>query len=77
MKNYNGVIDQLIKGTWISESDNQQYGIPVKDIQIRESLDGQESDLISSLHSNQKLLIVSDPFTQKAMGSRIFNNIKG
>jgi len=77
MKNYNGVIDQLIKGTWISQSDNQQYGIPVKDIQIRESLDGQEADLISSLHSNQKLLIVSDPFTQKAMGSRIFNNIKG
>lgn len=76
MNNYNGVIDQLTQGTWLSPSDNKQHGIPIKNIEIKESLEGQEVDLIKSLHSNQKLLIVSDPFTYKAMGSRIFENIK-
>ena len=76
-KNYNGVIDELVNGSWISPSDNQQYGIPIKNIEISETLDGRETDLIKDLHSNQKLLIVSDPFTHKAMGSRIFKNLKG
>ena len=76
-KNYNGVIDELIAGTWKSPSDNQSYGIPIKSIEIRESLDKQESELIEKLHPNQKLLIVSDPFTHDALGSRIFKNIQG
>ena len=75
-KNYNGVIDDLVNGSWISPSDNKKYGIPIKNIEIRETLDGREYELIESLHSNQKLLVVSDPFTHKAMGSRIFNNLK-
>jgi len=77
MKNYNGVIDQLTRGIWVSPSDHQKYGIPIKSIEIKESLDGHESNLIDALHSNHKLLIVSDPFTYKAMGSRIFKNIQG
>ena len=76
-KNYNGVIDELVNGSWISPSDNQQYGIPIKNIEIRETLDGKETNLIKDLHSNQKLLVVSDPFTHTAMGSRIFKNLKG
>ena len=76
-KNYNGVIDDLVKGSWRSPSDNQLYGIPIKRIEIRDSLEGQESNLIEKLHSNQRLLVVSDPFTYKAMGSRIFKNIQG
>jgi hypothetical protein len=38
MKNYNGVIDELINGTWLSPSDQNQYGIPIKNIQILESV---------------------------------------
>lgn len=75
-KSYNGVIDDLVKGIWKSPSDNQLYGIPIKSIEIRESLEGQEAGLIEKLHSNQKLLVVSDPFTHEAMGSRIFKNIQ-
>ena len=75
-KNYNGVIDELVNGSWISQTDNKQYGIPIKNIEIRKTLDGRECDLIEGLHSNQKLLVVSDPFTHKAMGSRIFKNLK-
>ena len=75
-KNYNGVIDELVNGSWISQTDNKQYGIPIKNIEIRKTLDGRECDLIEGLHSNQKLLVISDPFTHKAMGSRIFKNLK-
>ena len=56
---------------------SKKYGIPIKKIEIRKTLDGLEKDLIKSLHSDQRLLIVSDPFTHNAMGSRIFKNIKG
>ena len=77
MKNYNGVINQLTDGTWVSTQDHKEYGIPIKSIEIRESLEGHESNLIEALHPNQKLLIVSDPFTHKAMGSRIFKNTQG
>ena len=77
MSNYNGVIDELIKGEWTNPEDQKKYGIPIKKIEIRKTLDGLEKDLIKSLHSDQRLLIVSDPFTHNAMGSRIFKNIKG
>ena len=77
MSNYNGVIDELIKGKWTNPEDQKKYGIPIKKIEIRKTLDGLEKDLIKSLHSDQRLLIVSDPFTHNAMGSRIFKNIKG
>ena len=77
MSNYNGVIDELIKGEWTNPEDQNKYGIPIKKIEIRKTLDGLEKDLIKSLHSDQRLLIVSDPFTHNAMGSRIFKNIKG
>ena len=77
MKNHNGVIDELINGTWVSPSDQNKYGIPIKNIQILESVDGLESNLVNELHDNQKLLVVSDPFTHKAMGERIFQNLKG
>ena len=77
MKNYNGVIDELINGTWVSPSDQNQYGIPIKNIQILESVEGLESGLINKLHDNQKLLVVSDPFTHKAMGEKIFKNLTG
>ncbi len=77
MSNYNGVIDELIKGGWTNPEDQKKYGIPIKKIEIRKTLDGLEKDLIKSLHSDQRLLIVSDPITHNAMGSRIFKNIKG
>ena len=61
-KNYNGVIDDLVNGSWISRTDNKKYGIPIKNIEIRKTLDGREYELNRrSLHSNQKLLVVSDP----------------
>jgi glycerol-1-phosphate dehydrogenase [NAD(P)+] len=77
MKNHNGVIDELINGIWISPSDQNKYSIPIKNIQILESVEGLESSLVNTLHDNQKLLVVSDPFTHKAMGKRIFQNLKG
>ena len=77
MSNYNGVIDELIKGEWTNPEDQKKYCIPIKKIEIRKTLDGLEKDLIKSLHSDQRLLIVSDPITYNAMGSRIFKNIKG
>ena len=61
MSNYNGVINELIKGEWTNPEDQKKYGIPIKKIEIGKTLDGLEKDLIKSLHLDQRLLIVSDP----------------
>ena len=63
MTDYNGVIKDLIAGKWVNPEDKRKYGIPIKKIEIDKSLDGKESLLISQLHPNQNLLIVSDQFT--------------
>ena len=77
MNDYNGVIKDLIAGKWVNPEDKRKYGIPIKKIEIDKSLDGKESLLISQLHPNQNLLIVSDQFTHKALGSRIYKNLQG
>ena len=77
MTDYNGVIKDLIAGKWVNPEDKRKYGIPIKKIEIDKSLDGKESLLISQLHPNQNLLIVSDQFTHKALGSRIYKNLQG
>ncbi len=77
MTDYNGVIKDLIAGKWVNPEDKRKYGIPIKKIEIDKSLDGKEPLLISQLHPNQNLLIVSDQFTHKALGSRIYKNLQG
>ncbi len=73
MTDHTGVLQELVDGTWREPGSNTQYDIGIKNIVIRESLEGQEAQLIADLYQNKKITIVSDPFTHAAYGQRIFN----
>ncbi len=73
MTDHTGVLQELVDGTWREPGSGTQYDIGIKNIVIKESLDGEEAELIAKLYQNKRITIVSDPFTHEAFGQRIFN----
>ncbi len=76
MTDYSGILKELVDGSWREPDTGKQYTIGIKDIAIRASLDGAESELIGKLHPDQAITIVSDPFTHDALGGRIYRALK-
>jgi len=73
--NYNGVIDELIKGKWRNPLTNKKITIPIKKIEILPSIDGCEIDFIQNTHPNEKILLISDEFTREVLGKKIYYNL--
>jgi len=76
MTDHSGVLKDLVNGSWREPGSGTQYDVGIKNLVIRESLDGIESELINSLYNNKRITIVSDPYTHAAYGGRIFNALK-
>jgi len=72
MTDYNGVIKELVAGSWVEPKTGKQFDMGINDIVISASLDGQEAELISKQHEGQTLTIVSDPNTHAALGERVY-----
>ncbi len=73
MTDHTGILRDLVAGDWVEPATGKQYDIGVKDIVIRESLEGAEAELVAKQHQGKSLTVVSDPFTHDALGKRIFN----
>ncbi len=73
MSDHSGVLRELVSGDWIEPGTGRQYEIGVKDIVIKESLEGLEGELVAKHHNGKSIAVVSDPYTHSAMGQRIFN----
>lgn len=76
MADYNGVLSDLLKGTWLNPDTGKPVTIDINDIVIDANLDGREAELVSRQHAGQKLSIVSDPNTHAALGSRVFKALQ-
>ncbi len=72
MTDHSGILSDLVTGDWVEPGTGKQYDIDVKDIIIKESLDGLEAELIAKHHRGKSITIISDPFTHSAMGNRIY-----
>jgi len=72
MTDHTGVLKELVEGSWREPGTGKQYDVGIKNLVIRESLDGAEAELISDLYSNKRITIVSDPLTHAAFGERVF-----
>lgn len=72
MTDHTGVLRDLVDGTWREPDTGKSYDIGIKNIVIRDSLDGAEAELIADLYQNKRITIVSDPFTHAAYGQRLF-----
>jgi len=76
MSDYSGILRELVDGSWVEPGTGKQYDIGIKDIVIRDELDGAEAQLIANLHKGKKISIVSDPYTYDALGKRVFKALK-
>ncbi|MFT4725810.1 MAG: glycerol-1-phosphate dehydrogenase [NAD(P)+] [Granulosicoccus sp.] len=76
MSDYSGILSELVDGSWVEPGTGKQYDIGIKDIVIRDSLDGAEAQLIAKLHKGKAISIVSDPYTHDALGHRVFKALK-
>ena len=76
MKDYSGVLTELVDGTWEEPGTGKHYDIGIKSMVIRDTLDGEEAALVADLHHAKKITVISDPFTHDAMGQRIYKRLK-
>lgn len=76
-KSYGGVLSQLVAGTWVDPTTSRRRSIPIEDIVIAESLAGREADLIGRRHAGKRITVVSDPYTRRALGERVFTALRG
>ncbi|MFK8079925.1 MAG: iron-containing alcohol dehydrogenase [Granulosicoccus sp.] len=76
MSDYSGVLSELVAGTWREPDTGKQYDIGIKDIVIRDSLDGAEAELVARQHSGRSITIISDEYTHGAIGSRVYKALK-
>jgi glycerol-1-phosphate dehydrogenase [NAD(P)+] len=70
-KDYGGIINELVAGSWKHPRTGQKATINIRSIVIKDTIDGMEGQLIYPLHKNEKLGIVSDTFTHEALGRRV------
>jgi len=75
MTDHCGVLAELVAGTWRAPSTGKQYDIGIKDIVLRESLDGLEAELVAKQHAGKHITVISDDFTHDAVGARIYKEL--
>lgn len=76
MTDHNGILNQLLEGSWQDQHTGNRIGIAINDIVIMPSLDGLEAQLVTKQHAGQKLAVVSDTNTHAALGERVFKALK-
>jgi len=72
MSDHSGILRDLVSGDWVEPGTGKQYDIGIKDIVINDSLEGLESELVAKRHKGKSITVISDPFTNDALGHRVF-----
>lgn len=73
---FGGVIDELLAGAWIDPKTGETHGIPIASIAIAPSLAGEEAALVRALFPDERITVVHDAFTRKALGERVVTALK-
>jgi glycerol-1-phosphate dehydrogenase [NAD(P)+] len=64
-------LGQLLAGTWPDPDGGVPIGVPIAAIAIEDSLAGIEADLVVPLSLGRRFAVVSDPTTQRVLGTRV------
>ncbi len=75
-RDYRGVLRELVDGDW-RDASGAPLRIPIRAIEVRETLDGAEGELVRKLHGNGKICVVCDSTTEAILGARVTSNIGG
>jgi glycerol-1-phosphate dehydrogenase [NAD(P)+] len=68
---WNALIRDVVAGRWTDPETGKPITLPFETIEIAESLDGREADLVAALGLGKRLAVVSDSNTVEAMGRRV------
>jgi glycerol-1-phosphate dehydrogenase [NAD(P)+] len=71
VSHHEGVISELLAGTWRDPATGETHGIPIERIVIADSLAGEEAALVRPVHPTERLIVVHDRFTRAALGERV------
>ena len=76
-RNWNAVIEDVVKGRWMDPATGKPAKVPFETIFLAESLDGGDADMVAPLKLGKRLAVVSDVNTQEALGRRVAKSLKG
>src|ERR1700675_4356841 len=76
MRDYSGVIGELVAGRWHDPHTGVRQTIPVESIVIADTLEGSEAYLIQQVHPGKSLCVISDQFTRAVLGERVFRALQ-
>ena len=74
---YLGVLRELVDGAWRDPASGKRLSIPIRAIEIRETLDGGEGELVRKLHGGGKIVVVCDRNTEAVSGALVAAGIGG
>lgn len=66
-----GVLRELTAGTWRDPASGRAISIPLRAIEIEETLAGRESDIIRRMHGDARIGVVCDENTSDILGQRV------
>jgi glycerol-1-phosphate dehydrogenase [NAD(P)+] len=76
IRDYSGVIGELVAGRWRDPHTGARQTIPVESIVIADTLEGSEAELVQRVHPGKSLCVVSDQWTRAALGERVFRALQ-
>jgi nickel-dependent lactate racemase len=76
MRDFCGVIGELVAGRWQDPKTGQKRTVPVESIVIADTLEGSESTLIEHVHPGKAIAVVSDERTRAVLGERILRALQ-
>ncbi|MAU95403.1 MAG: 3-dehydroquinate synthase [Fulvimarina sp.] len=72
-----GIIEDLVAGRWLDPNDGVKKGIEIDVIEIADSLEGREAELVRACHGgNKRICVVHDSFTREALGGRVVDALR-
>jgi glycerol-1-phosphate dehydrogenase [NAD(P)+] len=69
--NWNALIEDVVAGRWLDPETGRPAALPFEAIELVETTEGAEADLIARLDLGRRLAVVSDANTVEVMGRRV------
>ena len=76
MRDFSGVIGELVAGRWQDPKTGQKRTVPVESIVIADTLEGSEAALVQRVHPGKSIAVVSDERTSEVLGKRILQALQ-
>ena len=75
-KNWNALIEDVVAGRWRDPETGKPASLPFEAIDLSETTEGREADLIAPLKLGKRIAVVSDVNTVEVMGRRVAKALK-